>query len=233
MALPPALQGLGARYKALSKGKQMVLMFGAPVLVAAVFAYFTWDAMGRNGEDEQLPTILQRPGIDGSFWSQIIAVRADIDAQNVKIQRRPQLLAKLATLDQQTKEIEKLLPREEEKTEIRQMLDTLNREIPPDYGKVNVNKVSINEQASARNSDYRSVLYQIDLTGSLNGVIAFMDAIEKPSPRNPRFMSINKIIWQAGKVQTGADGKADLKPHEVHLEVMTYIYTPKAGKKPR
>ncbi len=233
MALPPALQGLAARYKALPRNQQLGVLFGIPVVVACVFGYLAWGEMGKNGEDPNVYPILRRAGVEGNLWTQINDVNGQVEVQRQKAAKRQVLEARLRELNEQTAEIESMLPRDEEKSEIRQTIQTLAREVPAQFGQINVKSVRIDEGSGTGKGDYRTVLYQVEVEGDLNGIISFIDSIEKPSLRNQRFMSVNKINWRAGNVdedQKSSSSKAQLKPHTVQLDVLTYIYTPK-GKK--
>jgi hypothetical protein len=236
MPAPASIQRLQERYKALPKQQQLAVLFGVPVLLTAVFGYLAYEAMGKNGPDDELPTILHRSDIADSQWSQINQMKDQITAQEAIIAEGPAVDRKLREIEEQTGEIEAILPRDEEKSEIRQMFGLLAKEVPSEFGNVKVVSVQITPnsgQPGGAKSDYNTVRYLLDTTGELNGIISFIDAIEKPSARNPRFMSVAKITWKGGDVKEDSSkgsGKATFEAHSVQIEVLTYTYTPK-GKK--
>jgi hypothetical protein len=235
MAVPPALQPLIDKYKTLPRPQQMAVLFVPPVILIGVGVWLMHREAGFIGAHPQVPSLLQRSdGVlaDGSpnLWQQITDLDTQIAVQEQKIAQRPAIQAKLNGLREEIKEIQSLLPLNEEKTEIRELIQTLAREVPPEFDTVDVKSVKIDDSRSDPNSDYNTVLYQAEVTGTLNGLIAFMDSIEKPSPRNQRFMSINKINWKSGKIEADAKssiGKASFGAHAVQFDVVTYIYQPK------
>ena len=69
-----------------------------------------------------------------------------------------------------------------------------------------------------------TVIYQVEIAGDLNGLIKYIDNIEK----NTRFMSVNQISLRPGGVRTDpqSKGKLIMEPHSVRMDLVTYVYYP-------
>ena len=70
------------------------------------------------------------------------------------------------------------------------------------------------------------VTYQTEITGDINGIIKYVDMIEK----NPRFMLVNSFSLKPGKIATDDEKRAVFLPHEVKMNIITYVYNPGAAK---
>ncbi len=117
-------------------------------------------------------------------------------------------------------------------SDMRQLIERLAREIPVDIGTVRYKSVNIRpEQKGAGGrggADYQTIIYQTEVEGDLNGIIKYIDALEK----NPRFMTIRSMVIKPGDMRlTEGKDKIAYGLHSVNLEVVTYVYTaPSKGK---
>jgi hypothetical protein len=95
---------------------------------------------------------------------------------------------------------------------------------------VQVRSVRINEgssaatRAGARSGGNKpeQVVYQTELSGDLNGIIKYIDMIEK----NPRFMLVNSLSLKPGGLSTDEEKRTVFRPHEVKMNIITYVYNP-------
>lgn len=224
----PALAQLASRYKALPRNQQLALLYGLPVVVAATFAWFTWKVMGDLGADPSIPAFLRRDGV--GKWSEITGVEDQIAEKQKIIDGKPEIERKLAALKGDIADAEQRLPREAEKAQMREVIERLAREIPPELGSVKIKSVRIVEDAgdASKKNELRTVTYQTEVAGDLNGLIKYIDSIEK----NTRFMMVNSITWRAGDVAIDSDSKAKpaFKPHAVKMDLVTYVYASGKGK---
>jgi hypothetical protein len=78
--------------------------------------------------------------------------------------------------------------------------------------------------ARSGNAKPEQVTYQTELSGDLNGIIKYIDMIEK----NPRFMLVNSFSLKPGKVAIDkeSDGRFAFGHHEVKMNIITYVYNP-------
>ena len=74
--------------------------------------------------------------------------------------------------------------------------------------------------------DTQKVTYLTDITGDLNGIIKYIDVIEK----NPRFMTVNSISIKPGSVSQDAEKRLVLTPHSVKMSLSTFVYNPGKGR---
>ena len=88
--------------------------------------------------------------------------------------------------------------------------------------------VNIYEDTSNRTPNLRSVTFKTVLMGSTNGIIAYIDAIEK----SPRFMTIGSItIDPVGQLtRDPGTGKLVHLPHHCALDIVSYVYNPPVKK---
>jgi Tfp pilus assembly protein PilO len=229
MATPQAFASLASRYKALPRQQQLAVLFGLPAVVFLGFAYLSYEAAGKLGRDPGISSLLVR---QGGVWAEIESTRSEIAAKELIIAKRPELEARKASLTEVIAYAESKLPREAEKASMRQVIERLAREIPADMGTVQFKSVRILETDDrASKSDYRTVTYQTEILGDMNGIIKYIDSIEK----NTRFMTVNTIAIKGGDaaVDTKNPGKIVYGLHQVRMDLVTYIYAPKAkGAKP-
>jgi len=224
MALPPSIAALAARYKALPRQQQLVVLFGLPAALFLGFAYLTYDVAGKLGKDEGVPAILTRPG---GKWQEIRDVEDQIRAKDDIIKERPKYEKELASLKDDIAMAEERLPREAEKASMREIIERLAREIPADVGTVQLKSVRILEATDDRNnkSDYRTVTYQTEILGNMNGIIKYIDSIEK----NSRFMTVNSFSLRVGDITADAkNGSLAYGLHQVRMDLVTYVYSAKS-----
>jgi len=221
MALPPALATLATRYKALPRQQQLAVLFGLPAAVFIGFSYLTYQSLTALGRDPDLPTWATR---DGGVWSEIASTRNEITQKEQIIGQKAEIEREIEGLKGAIRAAEERLPREAEKSSMREAIERLARDIPPELGTVQFKGVRIlegDDKAGAKNA-YRTVTYQTEILGDMNGIIKYIDSIEK----NQRFMTVNSINIKAGEVS--ADFKAG-KPaytlHQVRMDIVTYVYS--------
>lgn len=226
----------------LNKNQQLGVLIGVPVVVAITLGVLIYRAMGVLGPDpeDHLPGFLHR-NLPGNKWEQINGLDAQIAEKQVIIDRRPKVEAELNSLEADIKAGRERLPLESEKAEMRLLIEKLARDIPSDIGTVVVKSVKISEggtpaasrQASAGRSGGskpEQVTYQTEITGDLNGIIKYIDMIEK----NPRFMLVNSFTLKPGKIELDEEKRSVFRPHEVKMNIITYVYNPggTAGGRP-
>jgi hypothetical protein len=216
----------------LNKKQQLAVFIGVPALVVIILLTLIYRALGVLGADPDLPGFLQRSSLPDNKWGLIEAKNGEITAKNVIIARGPAAELELKSLEADIKSGRDRLPLESEKTEMRLLIDKLARDIPSDFGVVQVKSVKINEGSSASSragasarsggSKPEQVTYQTELSGDLNGIIKYIDMIEK----NPRFMLVNSFTLKPGKLGTDEEKRAVRFPHEVKMNIITYVYNP-------
>lgn len=226
-----ALATLATRFNALPRNQQLVILFGVPVLIAGVAGWYSWKVMAELGADPNIPQFLRRDGM--GKWEEINQVETQIAGKEVIIKRRPEIEQRIADIQEEAKAAEDRLPREAEKAQMRETIERLARDIRPEMGKVSLKSVRINEDnapasGSAKRPSLRTVVYQTEVTGDLNGLIAYIDAIEK----NTRFMSVTQITWKGGEVSPDKESKGKLSygTHSVKMDLVTYVYSTGKGR---
>lgn len=215
----------------LNKKQQLAIFIGVPALIAVVLMAMIYRSLGVLGDDpeDRLPRFMHR-SLPNNKWELIQAKNTEIAAKDVIIARGPAKIIELKGLEADIKSGRDRLPLESEKTEMRLLIDKLARDIPSDIGSVQVRSVRINEGASvatragARSGESKpeQVVYQTELSGDLNGIIKYIDMIEK----NPRFMLVNSLSLKPGGLSTGEDKHTVFRPHEVKMNIITYVYNP-------
>lgn len=229
----------------LNKNQQLAVLIGVPAVIAITFGVLIYRAMGVLGPDpeDRLPGFLHR-NLPGNKWEQINALDNQIKEKDVIIARRQKVIDELNSLEADIKAGRERLPLESEKAEMRLLIEKLARDIPSDIGTVLVKSVKITEStaasAAARQSSAgrsggtkpEQVTYQTEISGDINGIIKYIDMIEK----NPRFMLVNSFSLKPGKIAIDDEKRPVLLPHEVKMNIITYVYNPggttAAGGKP-
>lgn len=230
----------------LNKNQQLAVLIGVPAVVAITLGVLIYRAMGVLGPDpeDRLPGFMHR-NLPGNKWEQITNLDKQIQEKDVIIARRQKVIDELNSLEADIKAGRERLPLESEKAEMRLLIEKLARDIPSDIGTVLVKSVKIIENttaapASRQPSASRSggsrpeqVTYQTEISGDINGIIKYVDMIEK----NPRFMLVNSFTLKPGKIGTDDEKRPVLQPHEVKMNIITYVYNPggtttAAGAKP-
>lgn len=216
----------------LNKRQQLAVLIGVPALVAIILIVLIYRALGVLGPDREikLPGMLLR-NPPQSLWLDIGAAEEEIAKQEAIIRRRPEAEKTLANLEADIKEGRERLPLESEKPEMRLLIEKLARDIPSDIGTVQVLSVRITEDlagAASRSAtaQMQTVTYQTDITGDLNGIIKYIDTIEK----NPRFMRVSAFSIKPGAVGVDAEKKLTYSQHMVKMTIVTYVYNPGKGK---
>lgn len=215
---------LGSRFKALPRNQQLGILFGIPVVVALTAGYFGWKVLGELGADPTIPGFLRR---EGGVWANITDLQDQAAEKQKIIDRKPQIEATLRDLQDDIQSAEERLPRAAEKAQMREVIERLAREIPAELGIVKLKSVRITEDAPQAGGSKRgglsTVTYQTEVQGDLNGIIKYIDSIEK----NTRFMAVNQLSFRSGAVALdSSDGKPKVKfePHTVKMDIVTYVY---------
>ena len=200
-------------------------------MIAIVLMAMIYRSLGVLGDDpeDRLPSFMHR-SLPNNKWELIRAKNTEIAGKDVIIARGPARIIELKGLEADIKSGRDRLPLESEKTEMRLLIDKLARDIPSDIGSVQVRSVKINEgssvatRAGARSGESKpeQVVYQTELSGDLNGIIKYIDMIEK----NPRFMLVNSLSLKPGKLGTDEEKRTVFGPHEVKMNIITYVYNP-------
>ena len=224
----------------LNKNQQLAVLIGVPAVVAITLMVLIYRAMGVLGPDpeDRLPGFLHRD-LPGNKWEQITKLDKQIAEKQVIIDRRQKVVDELNSLEADIKAGRERLPLESEKAEMRLLIEKLARDIPSDIGTVLVKSVKIIETGAspaARNatanrsgaSKPEQVTYQTEISGDINGIIKYVDMIEK----NPRFMLVNSFSLKPGKIATDDEKRAVFLPHEVKMNIITYVYNPGAAAAP-
>jgi hypothetical protein len=223
---------VAARFTDLTKRQQAAILIGAPASVALVLAYLLYSALGRLGTDpdDHLPSFLHRePAAPQSLWAQINQARNDIASKQQIIDRGPKDQATLASLTDQNQIDLDRLPRSSEKAGMRLLIGKLARDIPSDMGNVQVLSVKITEENQSQNrdrsndeADMQKIIYETELQADTNGMIKYIDVIEK----NPRYMAVDSLSVKPGTVSLDADHKPVTSPHQIKMSLVTYVYNP-------
>jgi Tfp pilus assembly protein PilO len=212
-------------FSQLDKRQRMMVLVGVPVAVVLALGYFSWRALNRLGPDPALPTFLHRPG---GTWTDINGLKEQIAVKDAIIAREPRIRAQLAALQDEIKIADDRLPKEAEKPEIRQLIEKLARDVPATVGLVQFKGVKIIEGAAVKGQDYQPVTYQTEVNGDLNGIIKYIDSIEK----NTRFMAVRSLtIKPVGVTLDVENAKVVAGLHVVNLDIVTYVYTGSQKKK--
>jgi len=212
-----------AAFNALEKRQQIMVAVGIPVLVLGLLGYLSWGILNKLGPDPKLPGFIQRPT---GVWVDINTTDEGIRAKEAIIADGPRVEARLKELSDEIALAEERLPLEAEKTEVRQLIEKLARDIPQSLGRVEFKAVRIIEGGVVKGQDYQPITYQVEIAGDLNGVIKYIDSIEK----NTRFMMVKSLTMHPGALSLNAEtSRPTAALHQVNMEIVTYVYT--AGQK--
>jgi hypothetical protein len=220
-----SVSALTSRFKALPRNQQLGVLFGLPAVVALTFGYFSWKVLGELGSDPTILPLLRRENV--GVWAEITSVQDQIQEKQKIIDRKAQIESTLRDLQDDIAAAEERLPRAAEKAQMREVIERLAREIPTELGSVKIKSVRINEaepHTGGKRGGLSTVTYQTEVQGDLNGIIKYIDSIEK----NTRFMAVNQLSLRSGNVVLeAADGKPKTKfePHTVKMDIVTYVYS--------
>jgi hypothetical protein len=216
----------------LNKNQQLGALIGIPALGVIIIGVLIYRSLGVLGADpnDGLPSFMHR-NLPNNKWQQVNDLDKNIAAKNVIIARYEAKKQELANLEADIKAGRERLPLESEKTEMRLLIEKLARDIPSDVGTVQLRSVKIIENSGASAASSRApssknkpeqVTYQTEIAGDLNGIIKYIDMIEK----NPRFMLVNSFSLKPGKLGADAEKRQTFLPHEVKMNIITYVYNP-------
>jgi hypothetical protein len=219
-------------FSSLPKQQQLAILIGVPLLVAVILGYTTRQTLGKLGPDPALHRLLQRPT---GKWVEINAKEAEIAEKDKIIALLPEVKKEFDDLQDEIKRNEERLPLEAEKTEMRQQIEKMAREVPSDIGIVSFKAVKIVEGplptggGGRGGTDYQTITYQTEVEGDYNGIIKYIDTIEK----NIRFLTVQSLVIKPGKVELNDEKTKIVSPilHQVSMDVVTYVYnTPTRGR---
>jgi hypothetical protein len=218
---------VAAQFNAMPRKNQLAVIWGTPAAIFVLLLYWAWHDLGKLGKinpeiatDNKLPVFVQRDQ-PTSLWAGINETQAQIKTQDEIIARGPAVEKKLAALQGEIKTAQERLPQESEKAEMRDMIERLAREIPKDIGTIELKSVNIVDAGDR--GDTRTITFQTDLTGDQDGIIKYIDSLEK----NTRFMAVNTLSIRSGALSLDpASKKVVYGPHSVHLDIVTYVYNP-------
>jgi hypothetical protein len=218
-------------FNELNKQQQLAILIGVPTALAVVLIIFIYRGMGVLGpdRDDKLPGFLHRK-TPTSLWAQIIELEDQIKVKDDIILRKAAVEKELADLKSDIKKAMDRLPQESEKADMRLLIEKLARDIPGDIGTVEIVSVVIVEDANrgrqgGSTAEIQTVTYQTELMGDLNGIIKYIDLIEK----NERYMTVNSFSIRPGGVRVNAEQKLIHEKHQVKMSVGTYTYNPVQG----
>jgi len=208
----------------LNKRQQYALLVALPLLGVVAFGYLANGALTKLGPDPEVPSLVRK--VEGGVHADIQAKRDQIILHEAVIARHDQVAKTLALLTDEIQQNEERLPKEAEKTEMRLMIEKLAKEC--DIGQVVFKSVRILEGAKGQ-ADYQTITYQTEIEANLNGLIRYIDLIEK----NQRFMTVKSMTLRPGRLGWD-DAKRALSKglHSANMEIVTYVYT-KPSKVPR
>jgi hypothetical protein len=218
---------IAAQFNAMPRKNQLAVIWGSPVVVFVLLLYWAWHDLGTLGKinpeiatDNKLPSLLQRDQ-PTSLWAAINDLQSQIKTQDEIIARGPAVEKELASLQGEIKTAQERLPQESEKAEMRDMIERLAREIPKDIGTVELKSVNILDAADR--GDTRTITVQADLSGDQDGIIKYIDSLEK----NTRFMAVSTLSIRSGGLTIDpASKKIAYGLHTVHMDIVTYVYNP-------
>lgn len=214
-------------FSQMEKREQVMIAIGLPLLVAGAIGYFSWKILNELGPDEALPTFMHRPG---GVWTTIRQVEDGIRTEEAVAARGPQVQKQLESLEGEIALAEQRLPLEAEKTVVRQLIEDLARNIPETMGTVQFKAVAIQAGGAVKGEEYQPITYKTEIMGDLNGIIKYIDQIEK----NPRFMMVRNFSIRPGALSVDREkGQIVSALHAVNLDVVTYVYNGQGGSSRR
>jgi len=209
------------------KREQAIVCVVVPLLIAGAIGYFAWGELKKLGPDPALYTFMQRPG---GVWQSINDINAQITVQQAVVDSGPRVEKQLAALQEKIREAESTLPRVVEKAEMTKLIEEYARQVLPEIGIVQFRAVSIKEGGVVKGEDYQPITYNTEIVGDLNGIIKFIDQIEK----NQRFMMVRTLSIKPGKLEVSAETQAIKETlHEAKMEIVTFVYNPSADSSGR
>jgi len=212
-------------FASLDKRQQITVVVAIPVALVLLFGWLSWRTLAKLGPDPALPAFVQR---SGGEWAKINELTDQIAAKDLIIAEEPAINRRLAALKTEIEIADQRLPKEAEKPEIRQLIEKLARDVPNSIGSVQFKGVRIIEGVAVKGQDYQPVTYQTEVTGDLNGIIKYVDSIEK----NPRFMAVRNLTIKPTGVSLDVQSQRVVAGlHQVNMDIVTYVYTGSQKKK--
>jgi len=212
-------------FASLDKRQQITVVVAIPAALVLLFGWLSWRTLAKLGPDPALPALVQR---SGGEWAKINELTDQIAAKDLIIAEEPAIQLRLAALKTEIEIADQRLPKEAEKPEIRQLIEKLARDVPNSIGSVQFKGVRIIEGVAVKGQDYQPVTYQTEVTGDLNGIIKYVDSIEK----NPRFMAVRNLTIKPTGVSLDVQSQRVVAGlHQVNMDIVTYVYTGSQKKK--
>lgn len=219
-------------WQALPPRTRALILYGIPVLIVGVFGWLAWGNLKRLGKDPALNAVsfLQRDGSD-NLYATLRQKNQAIEAERLVIERRDQVMDRLAEIDASRELILERLPTTREKEKMRRGIQEMaNLVTESGTGQVEFVSLTIDEpttgdgQRRNRQQDQlaQEIIYRCSLKADLNGLIHYIHKVEN----NPRFMAVREISLSAGGVDVDADNRVvDFELHTIGLEIVTYVLT--------
>jgi hypothetical protein len=221
--------------KALPRKQQLIIIGVATLVLVGAFLFLTYRKIKVIGADPGVPAILQSKDPQ-AIYARIDTAKKKTAELEITARDEPKFRAQLAAMDADIRAARQRLPSSAEKATMRQRIEEIARSIPSSIGRVNLVSVSIRESAAKSGagrgggSDYQTVEYATQIKADTDGLIAFIDAIEKD---DQRFMTVDGFSLSPGAVKVDKDTKkVAFELHGVNLKILTYVYNETAGKRP-
>ena len=212
--------------KSLSSKHWLIIIAALTAVLAGAILYLLAGSLQRLGQDPEVPSFMRRTGNDDSLYAQIAARQTSIAQQDAIFAKLSERQTLLDSMKADIAAARKRLPTDAQKAEVRQLIDDLARQVGSASGALTVRSVSIREAASSKAggragaSDYKSIEYQTSVSADMDGIIQFINLIE----RNERFMTVEGIQLTTGGVGLNREtGKVEGKPHTAQLRIVTYV----------
>lgn len=210
-------------FSQLDKRQQVIICVVVPLCAAAGLLYFSHKILKDLGPDPALPTFLQKPG---GTWTEINDTQVKVEAQIAIINRKPKVELQLKALQGEIKIAEERLPLEAEKTVVRSLIEEMARNVPTNIGTVQFKGLSIQAGGVVKGEDYQPITYRTEIMADLNGLIKYIDQIEK----NTRFMMVRNISIRPGALSINSEKQQIVSAlHSVNMDIVTYVYNPGAS----
>lgn len=216
----------------LPKPQQMAILIGVPVLIIGLFGYLSYNELKALGPDPALDVVsFVQQKSPTSLYDQIETTNTQTATRQAVANRFDAVETQLEGQQERLRFLERELPSEEKKEEMRQDLQEWMRETTDaELGTVRYVSLRIlsgNTNTNTRRSrsrsgpQYREVTYKLEFEADMNGLLAYMDRIEDAE----RHLAIRSLKVEPGTVSIDQDSLQLLPPlHSVTADVVTYVY---------
>lgn len=211
--------------KSLSRTHWLIVVGSITLVFTGFFGWLLASSLAHLGPDPDVPAILRRSGDETALYGVIAAREAAIQEQNEIEKRLPAIKLRLAAMSKDIEAARRRLPTDSQKAEMRQLIEDLGRQVGAGASALVIRSVQIREAAQAQGrargpGDYRTVEYATTVSTDMDGLIQFINLIE----RHERFMTVEGIQISPGGIAADSKaGKVEYKAHNVVLKIVTYI----------